>query len=67
MFSTSEKKCLDIVDILKILRNLAIYALPVIFTMQNQIIAYVDGNVYLWILLGAAFDIMHRWYKDNTK
>lgn len=67
MFSTSEGKCLNLTDLIKIIRNLAIYVLPVLFTMQTQIIASIDGNVYLGIILGAIFDIAHRWYKDNTK
>ena len=67
MFSTSNGQSLNAIDYIKIVRNLAIYALPLVFSMQAQIMASANENVYIGIAVSALLDMLHRWYKDNTK
>lgn len=67
MQSTSPSQELNGIDYVKIVRNIAIYALPLVFAMQAQIMASANENVYIGIAVSALLDMLHRWYKDNTK
>lgn len=67
MQSTSPSQTLNGIDYAKIVRNIAIYALPVVFSLQTQILATANENVYIGIAVSAILDILHRWYKDNSK